>query len=363
MLQDVGKIFINLKALIANYHHLQTQLSKQTRVGAVLKANAFGLGDQAIAKALYAAGCRDFFVAKPVEGVGLGFLPSDARIYILNGYYASKSDLYLQHRFIPVIGSFVEVEGWAKLCQNQHKSLPCYLKFNTGMNRLGFGSVGQKQLCDNLASLKDINVLGIMSHLANAEQDQHQKNSEQLERFEAIAKYFPKAEKSLANSSGIFLGTDYHYDLVRSGAALYGINPTPDRDNPMQHVVTLNLPIIRTRLVYQGADVGYGTTWQAKKDAMLATVGAGYADGIFRALSNKGKLYWRGHACPIVGKISMDLTTVDISSIPEGERPSFGDFLQLFGDQQSVDALAADAGTIGYEILTSLGQRYERIYV
>ena len=231
------------------------------------------------------------------------------------------------------------------------------------MNRLGLGSVETDKLLREMEMLDGLDVVGIMSHFACADEKGHPLNDVQYGVFSEIARAFPNAEKSLSNSSAIFRDSRYHFDVARPGMALYGLNPTPEAQNPMQPVVTLKVPIVRTRIVYKDASVGYGATYRFEKDTPIATVSAGYADGILRALSNKGSFYWKGYHCPIRGRVSMDLTTVDLSAVPENERPRPGDFMEVIGNHQSADELAADAGTIGYEILTALGNRYERFYV
>jgi alanine racemase len=358
-----GQLRIDLGAVRANYTLIQKQLSGKTRAAAVVKANAYGLGAAEIAKALYAEGCRDFFVSSLEEGVNLRKVITDGRIHILNGFYASGEGLYPQHNLIPCLGSFLEIEGYKKLAAKEGRKLPAYISFNTRMNRLGLGTVEADKLLQDMSMLSGLEIVGVLSHFACADDAQSPMNEKQFSVFNDIARYFPGAEKSLCNSSGIFRDQKFHFDLVRPGMALYGLNPTPEKENPMRPVVSLQVPVIRTRIVYKGASVGYGATYKFEKDTPIATVSAGYADGIFWSLGNKGKLYWKGHACPIRGRVSMDLTTVDLSGIPENERPRPGDFLELLGSSQTADAFAADAGTIGYEVLTRLGARYERFYV
>lgn len=354
-----GRLTIDLGALRANYAQLCAMTGKGCTVAAALKANAYGLGAVEVAGALLKAGCRDFFVAHLDEALDLRAHYKDCNIYVLNGFYASRGDLYLTNNLIPVLGSFMEIEAYKKLGAN----LPAFLNFNTRMNRLGLGTAEQEDLWKNPEKLSGIAIKGVMSHLACADEPDHEMNKIQLELFQDIAGHFPEAVKSLANSSGIFLGKDYHFDLARPGAALYGINPTPGKPNPMKPVVSLEVPIMRVRLVYKGATAGYGATYHFERDSQIATVSAGYADGIFRYLSNKGAFYWHGMRCPIRGRVSMDLTTVDLSDVPENNRPRPGDVMEILGPHQSADDLARDAETIGYEVLTNLGNRYKRQYV
>lgn len=362
MLDPDGQLVINLSALRENYRILKDKVGGDCRVAAVLKADGYSLGADHVAKALRKEGCRDFLVAKPAEAIALRKDIADAQIYVLNGFYQNYAQDYIDHNLIPVIGSFMEVEEYTALSQECGKKLPAYLKFNTRMNRLGFGSVAQEKLWNNKDILDGINIIGVMSHMACADEDGHPLNDIQLQLFQQIAQEFPKTEKSFANSSAVFRGIPHHYDMVRAGAALYGVNPTPETKNPMKNVVSLKVPIIRTRHVFKNAKVGYGADYTFERDTQIATIAAGYADGLMRALSNRGTLYWRGYPCPIRGRISMDLTTVDLCNVPENERPKPGDMIEILGDYQGADALGHDAGTIGYEILTNLGRRYKRTY-
>jgi alanine racemase len=353
---------IDLGAVRGNYNLLRSKIGN-ARCGAVVKANAYGLGAAEISDALYDEGCRDFFVSSLEEGISLRKTLKNGRIYVLNGFYGSGADAYVQHNLIPVLGSFMEIEGFKKLCAKQNKKLDAWLSFNIRMNRLGLGKVETEKLLQQKDMLDGINVTGILSHFACADEKDHPLNETQHEIFQKIAKHFPDAEKSLSNSSGIFRAQKYHYDVVRSGMALWGLNPTPETKNLMQPVTSLTAPILRVRLVYKGATVGYNATYKFDKDTWLATVSAGYADGIFWNLSNKGALYWKGYKCPVRGRVSMDLTTVDLSEVPENLRPKPGDALEILGPNQTADDLAKTAGTIGYEVLTRLGNRYERKYI
>ncbi|MDP9196157.1 MAG: alanine racemase [Pseudomonadota bacterium] len=363
MLKSQGILTIDLSAVRGNYALLKAHAGPKVQVGAVVKANAYGLGAVEIGTALATVGCKTFFVSSLEEGIALRQAIKTPRILVLNGFYSSGADAYAEYNLIPVIGSFLEIEGYKKLSTKHGKKLPAFLNFNIRMNRLGLGKIETERLLADKTILDGITVAGIMSHFACADEPDHPMTETQFTVFDSIARHFPAAEKSLANSSGLFRHARYHYDLARPGAALYGLNPVPEKANPMKPVARLAVPVIRVRQVYKDARVGYGGTWQAPQDTPLATVAAGYADGVFRALGNRGAMYWKGFRCPIRGRVSMDLTTVDLSAIPEGQRPKPGDWLELIGEHQTADALAADAGTIGYEVLTALGHRYEWQYV
>ena len=347
-----------------NYRLLVQKVSPQRKIGAAVKANAYGLGVNEVSTALFDEGCRDFFVSSLDEGVNLRRnLAQDAKIYVLNGFYASRAEEYATYHLIPALGSFMEIEAYKKLGAKTGEKLPAYLSFNTRMNRLGLGSVETEKLLGEMSMLDGINVIGILSHFACADEAGNPMNDIQYNLFNDIAKAFPNAQKSLCNSSGIFRDPKYHFDLARSGMALYGLNPTPETTNPMEPVVRLEASVVRVRLVYKDASVGYNATYRFDKNTWLATLAVGYADGISWHLSNKGVFYWKGYPCPIRGRVSMDLTTIDLSAVPEGQRPKPGDVIEILGPHQSANDLAKAAGTIGYEILTSLGSRYERRYI
>lgn len=361
MLKNKGILTINLGAVVHNYNVLKACAAPGARVAAVVKANGYGLGSVAISKILSRAGCRDFFVFSFEEGVELRAALKEPRIFILGGFFGS-AEAYAAHNLIPALGSFAEIENYRKLAATLGKKLDACLNFNIRMNRVGLNTMETEKLIADKTLLDGLNIIGVLSHFACADEDSPL-NDEQNEIFEKIAKHFPGAEKSLSNSFGAFRSKKYHHDLLRPGMALYGLNPAPETKNPMKGVVSLNLPVALLRTIHAGEGVGYGVTWKAEKETVLATVAAGYADGIFRSLSNKGALYWKGIRCPIRGRVSMDLTTVDISAVPENQRPKPGDLMELIGVHQSADDLANDAGTIGYEVLTNLGHRYERVYV
>jgi alanine racemase len=358
-----GILTIDLAAVRRNYQLIKSRLSANSRAGAVVKANGYGLGAAEIANALLSEGCRDFFVSSLQEGLSLRGKLREGRIYILNGFYASGADLYIENNLIPVMGSFMEIESYKNLGSKHGKKLDAWLSFNIRMNRLGLGKVETEKLLSEMYRLDGINVAGVLTHFACADEKDHPMNETQYEVFQKIAKHFPQAEKSLCNSSGIFRDPKYHHDIVRPGMALYGLNPAPEAKNPMEPVLSLKAPVVRVRLVYKGATVGYNATYKCNKDTWLATISAGYADGVFWNLGNKGALYWKGYRCPIRGRVSMDLTTVDLSEIPEGLRPKPGDEMEIIGPHQGADELAKSAGTIGYEVLTALGNRYKREYL
>lgn len=347
-MKNLPLLTIDLGALGDNYSRIKGLISLDCEAAGVVKANAYGLGMERVAPALARAGCRKFFVALPQEGEALRALAKEAEIFIFGGFQRGAEDLYARHDLIPVLNSEEETGRYRKAGGGK-----CALHFDTGINRLGL-----ETLPDDLQGL---NVQMILSHFACADED-HPKNEEQYEKFLRIAALFPNVPKSLANSSGVFRDSKYHFNLVRPGMSLYGLNPTPGKPNPMRRVVTLDTPVLQTRTAKRGETAGYGATYGFERDTQLAVCALGYADGIHRALSNKGALYYKGQALPMRGRISMDFIAVEIGHLPENSRPTPGERLEVIGEYQSADDLAAAAGTIGYEILTSLGQRYLRQY-
>ncbi len=354
-----GRLTIDLAALKKNYQTLRAQISGSCKVAAMVKANAYGCGVSACASALEEAGAKDFFVANLIEALELRTLiDTENNIYVLGGFDAGNGELYANENIIPVLNSLEQIKAYAaaplKRLQGKRQAV---LHFDTGMNRLGLESAEIQE--DLLAA---IDVKYIMSHFACSDEKGHALNVAQSKAFADIRKHFPDIPASLANSSGIFRNKEDHLDLVRPGMALYGLNPTPETKNPMRAVVHLEVPILQIRTGKKGETCGYGASYTLEKDSKLAIVPLGYADGFSRALSNNGKLYWKNYASPIRGRVSMDLTILDLSAVPEAELPKPGDFLEVIGPHQSADDLATDAKTIGYEILTSLGARYECVY-
>ena len=354
---------IDLAAIAANYRMLAAKVAPAECAG-VVKADAYGLGVAKVAPALWQAGCRTFFVAMLAEGLALRDLLPDATIYVLDGLHGADPAAFIDARLRPVLVSRAEVDSWLAAA-NDTPVARAGLHLDTGMARLGMPPDELDGLIAEGGRLKRLRPSLVMSHFACADTPAHPLNREQPQRFrDALARLALQSDatRSMAASSGIFLGADQAFDLVRPGAALYGIAPVADEPNPMRQVVRLQARVLQVRRVDAGSTVGYGATHRFDRPAWLATVGVGYADGFMRALSNRGAAYLEGRRLPIVGRVSMDLTILDISDLPEGSvRP--GMLIDLIGRHNPVDAVAADAGTIGYEILTSLGRRYYRRYL
>jgi alanine racemase len=338
---------IDLDAVIANWRRLAERV-RPAECAAVVKADAYGLGALRVAPALYAAGCRTFFVATIDEGLSLRPLLPEARLLVLCGVMPGTADEFTAHHLIPVLNSLEQVEAWADRGE-------AALHVDTGMARLGIEPTG-------LARLGGFRPVMVMSHMACADEPGAAMNRAQLEAFGRVAAAFPGVPASLAASSAIFLGPEWHFHMVRPGAALYGLNPTAATPNPMGQVVRLQGKILQVRDVDSPMTVGYGASHRVARPGRIATVAAGYADGLFRTLGNRGHGFIGGEKVPVVGRVSMDLTTFDVSALaPEAVQP--GAMIELIGPGHTVDDLAAEAGTIGYEVLTALGARYHRRYL
>jgi len=346
---------IDLGAVAANWR-LLAQKAAPAACAAVVKANAYGLGAAPVAKALAAAGCRLFFVATLDEAIALrAALGREPEIAAFNGPLAGTAADFVQHRLIPVLNEPGQIEAW-----KSQTNAPAILHIDTGMSRLGLSAREFAALADTLPKC-GIAWRAVISHLACADMPDHALNERQRARFVAAVQRMPGIPASLAASSGIFLGAPYHFDFVRPGAAIYGINPQPGGPNPMRQTVRLSGKILQVREIDRGESVGYGAAHVMQTPGRVATVAVGYADGWLRSLSHRGCGYIGGTRIPLLGRVSMDLVTFDVSGIdPAQARP--GTSVELLGAQYGIDDAAADAGTIGYEILTALGARYHRIY-
>ncbi len=325
----------------------------------MVKADGYGLGLAPVGQALWRAGARAFYVAHFEEALSLRAVLPEAHITVLNGLVA-EARAFVEADLRPVLSSLAQIESWSRLDQ----PAPANIQIDTGMARLGLDDSEQARLAKTPSLLQGLDIAFIMSHLASAEEPGNPSNAAQLAQMRSFASTLG-LPVSFANSSGIFLGANYHFDQLRPGVALYGANPTPELANPMKSVVRLDCPILQIRELPAGRGVGYNATWSSMRPSRIATIPLGYADGFSRQHSNAASLYWGQQAVPVVGRVSMDLVTVDLTDLkPQDEPlPQVGDRLELLGPQQSVDLLAQTAHTIGYEILTSLGARYERRYL
>jgi alanine racemase len=361
----IGTLTVDLNAIVANWRKLE-KTAVPAECAGVVKADAYGCGARPVVRALSAAGCRTFFVATLDEArVVRAAAPSDD-IYVLDGLFQNCGDAFAAINCRPVLGDLNELAEWDVFCRRTGWAGGAAIHIDTGMNRLGL-TLDEAQGIIPRINAGDHGITLVMSHLACAETLHHPLNAKQVAAFREIARLFAGVPASLANSSGIFLGPQYQFDLVRPGAALYGVNPTPEADNPMQPVVELKARIVQTRSIDKGESVGYGATWTARRPTRLAIVSAGYADGYFRAgSSNDGtrgaEVIVAGTRCPVAGRVSMDLLAIDITALPSHAAVRRGHLATLIGEGITVDELAHHFGTIGYEVLTSLGDRYNRIY-
>jgi alanine racemase len=353
-----GILSIDLGALVRNYRRLRREAAG-SEIAAVVKANAYGLGARQVAPSLADAGCRSFFVAHLEEGVALRELLPHAAIYVLHGLAAGTERDIADARLIPVLNQPCELHRYVALAQTYGMFLPAALQIDTGMCRLGLAPAELAALDQDALAMIDLRL--IMSHLAAAEEPENPLNALQRTRFEQRAAGLPNAALSLANSSGIFLGAGFHYQLCRPGVALYGVNPTPGSTNPMEPVVRLSAPILQVHEIDRPSTVGYGAAYEVPAGGRIATIPVGYADGYLRAGSPGATARVAGHIVPIAGRVSMDLITLDISSLPpDCVQP--GCMVDLVWGADGVDRLALAAGTIGYEVLTRLGTRFARRY-
>lgn len=354
-----GRLTIDLAALAQNYQILCDKVQASCQVAGVVKADAYGLGMDHVVPVLERAGCPLYFVATPQEGLRLRRMVADKPVIILGGLLGPAEE-YLQSNLQPVLNSLREIELWRAAAQKFNRQLKAIIHVDTGMCRLGLDEQEAATLLDEPDRLRGLEVDIVMTHMACADDRRSPVTAQQFERFEEFAAHFPDARKSVANSSTIFRGSAYHQDFARPGMALYGLNPTPERPNPMRPVVTLEARVLQVRDVYEGDTVGYGASFTMPYDGALATLSMGYADGLPRSGSNKLNFYWKGMPCALRGRISMDLVTVDLTG--HKPQPLPGDWLELIGPHQTVDQVAEACGTIGYEILTNLGTRYQRHY-
>jgi alanine racemase len=359
-----GVLTVDLDAIIANWRKLE-KTAVPAECAGVIKADAYGCGAEQVARALRHAGCKTFFVATVDEARVVRAAVPSATIYALNGFFQNTGDAYAKIDCRPVIGDLNELAEWDVFCRRTGWTGGAAIQIDTGMNRLGLTIVEAQGIIPRI-NAGDHGITLVMSHLVSGELVNSPINARQLTTFREIASLFSNVPASLSNSSGIYLGPQFQFDLVRPGAALYGINPTPEADNPMQPVVDLKARIVQIRNVERGETVGYGGTWTARRPTRLAIIASGYADGYFRAASaNDGtrgaEVVIAGKRCPVAGRISMDLSAIDITDLPQNAARR-GHMVTLIGEGITVDELAHHFGTIGYEVLTSLGSRYARVY-
>ena len=349
------RLTVDLDAVVANWRTL-VGLAAPARIAAVVKADGYGLGAIAVARALAAAGCTRFCVAHADEGVMLRAAVPDANILVLHGLSTGLAAEYRRHKLLPALATLEQIAEW-----RNSGGGPAALHIDTGMNRLGLTVGAAMRLADDPALLTGIDVALVMSHLACSDDGAHPKNREQLALFQQLRAGLPRAAASIANSGGIFLGPDFALDVVRPGLALYGFDPRANGTSKLAQTIELQAKILQVRDVDAGMTVGYGAGHRIGGPGRIAIVPVGYADGYLRVLSHGGFGYVGGHRIPVIGRVSMDLLTLDVSAVPEAVAHP-GAWVTLLGGPVDVREVAARAGTIEYELLTGLGARYRRQY-
>ena len=360
-----GVVVVHLDRIAANWRALR-DLVAPAECAAVVKADAYGLGAARVIPALAAAGCRTFFVATLAEANAARAFAPKANVLVLDGLVAGSAAEMRASGAVPVISSLPQAQEWAALNVAEGKR-PCALHVDTGLNRLGLDAREIHTLAGDMHLLGKLDVRLVMSHLASADDPASPKSAAQRGVLEQLLPVLPSVPVSLAASDGLMLGKDYHYDLVRPGYALYGGQAFGGGRTPVQPVVELHIKVLQVRDVAPGQTVGYSATWSPARASRIAVIAAGYADGLFRHLSRASEanpppaqVAIRGQLAPIVGRVSMDLVTVDVTDIEGGVAP--GDFVEVIGPHIPIEAIGAAAGTIGYEVLTSLGRRFHRVY-
>ncbi|HEX2843075.1 alanine racemase [Hyphomicrobium sp.] len=357
-----GIVTIDLGVLQDNWRALSA-LVAPAECGAVVKADAYGLGASEVIPALVRAGCRTFFVATPDEARAARLLAPKARLFALDGLFPGAAPLLLAADVAPVLSSLEEVMEWSNVASRAGRRVPAALQVDTGLNRLGLSAGDVKALEADPSLLEALDLRLVMSHLACADDPSDPHNAKQRSVFNRRRASLPEAPASLAASDGLMLGKAFHYDLVRPGYALYGGQAFRGGATPVKPVVTVEARVLQVRTLKTGESVGYSATWTASRRTRLAVVAAGYADGFARALSaasskTGGAVLVAGQRAPVVGRVSMDLITVDITDI---DGPvARGDLVTLVGPGSTIEAMGKASGTIGYEVLTRLGPRFVR---
>lgn len=353
-----NRLIINLNVLRHNYAVLQNHASG-AECAAVVKANGYGVGDKIVTQTLMEQGCKTFFVAVLSEGITLrqNFPNANFDIYVLFSDSREFPMVYHHHNLRPVLNSLDEIKAWEQFCQSVELNLPCAVQIDTGMSRTGLDKTERQTLINTPSLLDNVNVRLLISHLACGDEPDHPKNREQLEIFKQTTAPFPHIKKSLSASTGIFLDEDYHFDMVRPGRALYGGMPF----DGTKRVVGLKSRVIQIRTIESGETIGYGATFTADRTMTIATLGIGYADGLFRSANGASAYINDTTPCPIVGRISMDSIMVDISN--HADQIKIGDYMDIIGDHQGLNGVAEYAGTIPYEVLTNLGRTISRFEI
>lgn len=362
---DLGKIIINLNSLESNYKIINRKIGDKSSIAAVLKSDAYGLGVNKIAQTLSKAGCDKFFVATLNEALKLRKIIQKDKIFILNGIISQNKNMLrkiLSKKFIPVLNSINEIKRWVSFLESEKVKAPSILHFDTGMNRLG---ISFSELDEVLKILKEkkLKIFCIMTHLASADEKNNRTNDDQKKLFNSLKKKFPNTQFSIANSNAIFNLENFNFSFVRAGGALFGINPIQGI-TPIKNVVSLFAKIIQVRDIDEEPSrmVGYNSTYRIKSSMKIGVLGVGYADGYPRNLSNFGYAIYDNIKLPIIGRISMDYITVDLSNI-KNHQLILGKWVELIGNNISIEELSNLSETIPYELLNNLGYRLKKKYI
>lgn len=360
--ETTAQLTVRLGSLAGNFRESLRRAAPAT-VAPVVKANAYGMGLAPVAHALVNAGADTFFVARMEEGIALrGLLPRQ-RIFVLDGISAGAAPALLSHALTPVLNSLAEIAEWSALARRERRELDAVLHVDTGMNRSGLSHDELSTLVADMRHLlAGIKLVLVMSHLARADEPDRDMNWVQLARFKAALALLPSAPASLSASAGIELGRDFLFDLARPGLGIYGGNPVASRPNPYRTVAVLTGRVLQIRAIQAGDSVGYGGSYTAAQPVTLATVAAGYADGLMRSIAARGRAAIAGYFVPYAGRISMDLTVLDVTSVPANVLAR-GAAVEFMGDTVTLEELADAAGTITHEILTAIGPRVHRHYI
>lgn len=354
-------ITIDLDALTANYRYCRDRVAPAA-CAAVVKADAYGLGIERIAPTLFHAGCRTFFTATHREGIALRRLLADAEIHVFEGVTGASAPAFRDHRLIPVLITPEQGACWAEQARQAGAELPAVIDIDTGMTRLGMGRRDLAELLRRCPGLEGLKIRFVMTHLACADDRDSPTVAEQLRRFDELRRLLPDAPTSIGNSAGSLQGLASCGDLARVGIALFGGNPFLDDRHRGEPVLRIQSRILQLRKISEATPVGYGATHTAAPGTRIATVGTGYADGYPWSLGNRGVAVVGGHRVPVVGRVSMDLITLDVTGVPD-ELVQPGCLVDLIGPGIALEEVARLAGTINYEILTRLGQRAQRRFV
>jgi len=355
-------LVIDLEAVVHNYRTLRSSLKKSAMSASVLKANAYGMGVKEVAPLLYQEGCRHFFMAHLSEAIELkNYVEQDSSIYVLTDLRQGDEEVFAHYNLIPVLNDLFQIRTWNAFSESKNACFKAALHFDTGMNRTSLSPEIVRNL--GLLDLSHIEIVCVMSHLASPYQASHPMNEIQRLAFDELRERFPFALGSLANSGGLFLGRAYHYDMVRLGIGLTGCRSSvPQGEYKLKPVLKAYAQILQINEVERGESIGYDATYITTRATRIAIIGVGYGDGYLRSLSNRGEVYFKGQRLPIIGRVSMDVITIDITDVPSHTIYP-GEWVELFGDNLPADQVAEKAGTISNDLFTGLGSRFERFYV